>query len=167
MDTISKLNRYGNVPIAYTISENKKLNENSQYLQMYRFSGYYMPIFYDIEIFDKSKDFKKIGNYLFDTDLSEFGLMKERKNRKVNRNGSVLKLRNSKRIKSIFPMIDEYGYSFRDFLIFKSTWDLGYHTETVENKEIFIKKPETEVKIPNNIGQPTLIKLENNKKITL
>lgn len=167
IDKISKLNWYDNVPIAYTISENKKLNENSQYLQMYRFSGYYMPIFYDIEIFDKSKDFKKIGNYLFDTDLSEFGLMKERKNRKVNRNGSVLKLRNSKRIKSIFPMIDEYGYSFRDFLIFKSTWDLGYHTETVENKEIFIKKPETEVKIPNNIGQPTLIKLENNKKITL
>lgn len=167
IDKISKLNWYNNAPIAYTISENKTFNQDSQYLQIHRFGGYYMPIFYDIELFDKNKDFKKMGNYLFDTKLSDFGLMKERKNRKVNRNGSILKLRNSKNIKSIFPMIDEYGYNFEDFLIFRSTWDLNYHVETVENKEIFIKKPEIKIELPTTIGQPNLVKLENNKKYLL
>lgn len=167
IDKISKLNWYNNTPIAYSISENKIFNEDSQYIQIHRFSGYYMPIFYDIDLFDKNSDYKKIGNYLFDTNLSDFGLMKERKNKKVNRNGSILKLRNSNNIKSIFPMIDEYGYNYGDFLIFKSTWDLEYHIETVKNKEIFIKKPELKIELPRDIGQPTLVKLENNKKYLL
>jgi hypothetical protein len=28
-------------------------------------------------------------------------------------------------------MLDEFGYTFMDFLIFRSTWDQGYHFETV------------------------------------
>ena len=70
------------------------------------------------------------GNYKFDTDLSDFGIKKERKVRKVNRNGSLLKLKDSSDIKSIFPMLDEFGYTFSDFFIFRSTWDINYYSET-------------------------------------
>lgn len=164
IDKISEINWYNNSPIAYSIRENKRYNEESKYVQIHRFSGYYMPIFYDIEIFNKENDFKEIGNYLFDTNLSFFGLMRERKNKKINRKGSILRLKNSKNIKSIFPMIDEFGYSFNEFMIFKSTWDFEYHIETVENKPIFIKKIEKKVEIPPTIGQPVLVKLENNKR---
>ena len=47
------------------------------------------------------------GNYKFDTSLTDFGIVKERK------------------------MSDEFGYSFSDFFIFKSSWDLNYHLETL------------------------------------
>lgn len=66
------------------------------------------------------------GNYKFDTNLTDFGMMLERRVRKVNRIGSVLKLQTN----SIYPMLDEFGYTFMDFFIFRSTWDLGYHFET-------------------------------------
>jgi hypothetical protein len=71
------------------------------------------------------------GNYKFDIDLTYFGVMKERKFRKVNRVQSLLKLREVKDVKSIYPMIDEFGYSFIDFFIFKSTWDYEYSVETI------------------------------------
>lgn len=67
------------------------------------------------------------GNYKFDTELTDFGLMLERRVRKVNRKGSVLKLQTN----SIYPMLDEFGYTFMDFFIFRSTWDQGYHFETI------------------------------------
>jgi hypothetical protein len=70
------------------------------------------------------------GNYKFDTDLTYFGIMKERKIRKVNKLGSILKLKEVKDINSIYPMIDEFGYTFCDFFIFRSTWDFKYHLET-------------------------------------
>lgn len=71
------------------------------------------------------------GNYKFDTDLTKFGMMLERKVRKVNRKGSVLKLKSSRDYRSIYPMLDEFGYGFMDFFIFRSTWDQGYHFETI------------------------------------
>lgn len=67
------------------------------------------------------------GNYKFDTDLTNFGLMRERRVRKIGRSGSVLKLRKN----SIYPMLDEFGYTFMDFFIFRSTWDMKYHFESV------------------------------------
>jgi hypothetical protein len=75
------------------------------------------------------------GNYKFDTDLTDFGMMRERRVRKVNRIGSVLKLQTN----SIYPMIDEFGYTFMDFFIFRSTWDLGYHFETTVPVETSLK----------------------------
>lgn len=71
------------------------------------------------------------GNYKFDTDLTKFGMMLERKTRKVNRKGSILKLKSSRDYKSVYPMLDEFGYTFMDFFIFRSTWDQGYHFETI------------------------------------
>ena len=32
-------------------------------------------------------------------------------------------------------MLDEFGYTFMDFFIFRSTWDQGYHFETVVAEE--------------------------------
>ena len=74
------------------------------------------------------------GNYKFDTDLTYFGVMRERKFRKINRTQSILKLREVKDTKSIYPMIDEFGYTFSDFFIFKSTWDYEFSIETVLSK---------------------------------
>ena len=70
------------------------------------------------------------GNYKFDTTLSDFGLVKERKIRKINNKGSVLKLYNTKEEKSIYPMLQEFGYTTVDTFIFKSSWDLNYHYVT-------------------------------------
>ena len=76
------------------------------------------------------------GNYKFDTDLTNFGLMLERRVRKINRVGSVLKLQKN----SIYPMIDEFGYTFMDFFIFRSTWDQGYHFESIVSEEKIVKE---------------------------
>jgi len=35
-------------------------------------------------------------------------------------------------LKSIYPMVDEFGYHLIDFFIFKSSWDFEYHFETLE-----------------------------------
>ena len=77
------------------------------------------------------------GNYKFDTNLTDFGMMLERRVRKVNRIGSVLKLQTN----SIYPMLDEFGYTFMDFFIFRSTWDLGYHFETTVSETTIFKGP--------------------------
>jgi len=69
------------------------------------------------------------GNYVFDTSLTEFGIMKELILSKVNRNQNILKLGND--LKSIYPMIDEFGYTTTDLFIFKSTWDFNFYLECV------------------------------------
>ncbi|NDH06043.1 hypothetical protein EBX93_08965, partial [bacterium] len=50
-----------------------------------------------------------------------------------NRKNNQLKLRNNPNLKSIYPMLDEFGYHVVDFFIFKSTWDYGYHFECEED----------------------------------
>jgi hypothetical protein len=136
---INQLNFYNGNPVGVNIIENKfapKVTENYHGSKnilsdtIYRFSGYYMPLFYDIELFKRDYEYKKVGNYLFDTTLTNFGIVKERKVRKINRKGSILKLKDNPDEKSIYPMLDEFGYSIYDFFIFSSTWDLKYYLET-------------------------------------
>jgi len=67
------------------------------------------------------------GNYIFDTSLSLFGVMKQRLISKVNKTDNLLKLRNNDSFDSIYPMLDEYGYMVVDYFTFKSSWDLQYH----------------------------------------
>ena len=69
------------------------------------------------------------GNYVFDTSLSLFGVMKQRVISKINREENILKLRNNDTFDSIYPMLDEFGYMVIDYFIFKSTWDQEYHFE--------------------------------------
>lgn len=134
---ISQLNYYNNNPVAANITENNftpKVFENYHGSKniltnsINRFSGYYMPLFYEIELFKRDTDINP-GNYIFDTTLTSFGIAKERKIRKINRKGSILKLKNDENYKSIYPMLDEFGYSVYDFFIFSSTWDLKYYLE--------------------------------------
>lgn len=66
-------------------------------------------------------------NYIFDTSLSLFGVMKQRMLSKVNKSENILKLRNNESFDSIYPMLDEFGYMVVDYFIFKSTWDYQYH----------------------------------------
>jgi len=139
---LSNLNDYNKVPISAEISKNTNTprpmvnysGSNDITLDtIYRFSGYYMPIFYDIQLFSKNTFTASVGNYIFDVDLSEFGIMKERKIRKINKDGSVLKLRNDKGQKSIYPMLDEFGYTTTDFFIFSSSWEDEYYVSTSIN----------------------------------
>lgn len=141
-NNLSNLNYYNNIAVAAEISENKDMPKpianfhgatNITEDVIYRFSGFYMPIFYDIQLFNKNYFTASVGNYKFDTTLTDFGLIKERKVRKVNHNGSVLKLNNVKDEKSIYPMVQEFGYTTTDTFIFKSTWDLNYHYITSNN----------------------------------
>ena len=96
-----------------------------------------------------------IGNYKFDTELTDFGIVKERKMRKINRLGSVLKLSEVKDTNSIYPMIDEFGYSFNDFFIFKSSWDLNYHVETIIPSSLskYTKNDDISLDTNTNIGK--------------
>ena len=139
---LSNLNDYNNVPISAEISKNTNTprpmvnysGSNDITLDtIYRFSGYYMPIFYDIQLFSKNTFTASVGNYIFDVDLSEFGIIKERKIRKINKDGSVLKLKNDKDQKSIYPMLDEFGYTTTDFFIFSSSWEFEYYVSTSIN----------------------------------
>ncbi len=163
--TTQQLNWFNNTPVACNIIENKvraKIIENFHQLtisysdEVNRFSGYYMPVFYDVQLFNKDLDRTLTGNYKFDPTLSEFGLMKERKYRKVNRKGTLLKLKNEQDIKSIYPMLDEFGLSFSDFYIFSGTWDLNYHTESypVTGKLIPVDIPTITAEVINQYGQP-------------
>jgi hypothetical protein len=170
IDNISKLNWYNTIPIAANIVENKfepkvfenyNGNVNITTDNLYRFSGYYMPLFYDIPLFKKALDLDEIGNYKFDTGLSDFGILKERKIRKVNLKENILKLSNSNDVRSIYPMVDEFGYTTTDFFIFKSTWDYEYHIETIfvnisnVKFESFESKPKPPLNLLN-IGKPII-----------
>lgn len=171
INKISELNWLNtNLPIASNIIqkkfepkiiENYHGNQNLVKNEMYRFSGNYMPLFYEIELFEKGNENRVAGNYKFDTELTEFGIMKERKMRKCNLKGSVLKLKNEPDTQSIYPMIDEYGYTISDFFIFKSTWDYEYHVQTIQNPQNIniipdISLPNIKTVVSETIGRPRL-----------
>ena len=100
-------------------------NNNNIYKNIYRYSGDYCPIFYKINLFSNN-------NYVFNTEQDNFGIMKERIISKVNINGNLLYSLNN--IKSIYPLIDQIGYTYLDYFIFKSNWDLNFYVQTNINK---------------------------------
>jgi hypothetical protein len=172
IDDLSKLNWYNEIAVGSEISENKfenkvfenfSGNQNFTKNQIWRHSGYYMPTFYDIQLFYKGID-DNSDNGKFDPDLTDFGLIKERKIRKVNRNGSNLKLRDQKEIKSIYPMLDEFGYTYRDFFIFCSTFDFQYYYENSQKNiipEIIMTDPVINSSVVGKFGQPAEYVLVN------
>jgi len=139
VSSYEKLNWYnGGIGLATNI--NKRTSEsnlvsgyhglnNVVYNSMFRHSGVYSPIFQKIELFETN--INKSGNYKFDTTLVNFGMVRELVISKVNRKNNILKLRNAKDTQSIYPMIDEFGYSVMDLFIFKSNWDTQYYLEVV------------------------------------
>ena len=166
---LTRLNYYNNIPVAANIIEsqfepkvfeNYHGNKNIVTNDIYRYSGYYTPIFYDIQLFERNEF--DLGNYKFDLSLTDFGLMKERKVRKINRKGSQLRLANLNDEKSIYPMLDEFGYSVYDFFIFSSTWDLKYYLETsqLSKSNNYLERYTIDENVVNNLQDvtiPTLI----------
>ena len=145
IDNLQKIDFYNQNPLGVeidnirdvpSVSSNMNGQTNNTHQTFYRHSGYYMPLFYTIELFQKYEvDFTQnvnslIGNYVFDTSLSLFGVMRQRMLSKVNPIQSILKLKNNNSYHSIYPMLDEFGYMTTDFFIFKSTWDFEYHIQT-------------------------------------
>jgi len=102
----------------------------------YRHSGIYSPIFKEIQLFKASTSTESHNNFIFDTELTDFGMSGEIIVSKVNSSNSVLKLSNNTNQFSIYPMVDEFGYhSVRKF-IFKSTWDFEYFYECIDVDQI-------------------------------
>jgi len=132
---ISQINFFNGNPIALDLSkvsddEKRKLSSKSK---NYRFNGNYSPIFREVSLFKRPEICNlRNGNYIFDTELSDFGMMKERIVSKVNLNDNVLKLQKSSTYKSIYPQLDEFGYTFNDHFIFKSTWDSNYYIKVTK-----------------------------------
>jgi hypothetical protein len=140
IETIDMLNYYDGSSLGTTILpvvEDIELIPNYHGLQnkiynvLWRYSGNYSPLFYNIPLFKIEKD-GEAGNFIFDTSVTDFGMIKERHYSKVNRVGNILKFRFQKDIRSIYPKLDEFGYHWKDFFIFKSTWDNEFYTECLE-----------------------------------
>ena len=142
IETIDMLNYYNGNKLATTIEKytiepeflpNFSGLENDIFNLIWRYSGNYTPQVYSIPLFKRELvGATDSGNYKFDTDLTQFGMMREKIISKVNRANNVLKLRNNPDLKSVYPMLDEFGYTTTPFFIFKSTWDLEFYKECLE-----------------------------------
>ena len=95
--------------------------------------------------------------------MTEFGIVKEKKIRKVNKLGSLLKLRNERDQISIYPMLDEFGYTVVDFFIFKSSWDIEYHYTTEVNESVI---PIISLPLIGNSLNKTIGQRDINKNLT-
>jgi hypothetical protein len=72
------------------------------------------------------------NNLKFNTELNDFGMISELIYSKVNENANILKI-NPNKDTSMYPMIDEYGYSYSSKFIFKSPWDKEFFVRTNSN----------------------------------
>ena len=123
---------------------------NIKYRNIRRYSGFYEPIFKEVKLFSVSDEFSNIGNYKFDTDLYNFGMV-NRIISKVNKDKSILKLDNVFGSKSVYPCIDEFGYTVQKSFIFKSPWDTTLFFSCVEQDSLtIIKSVLIDNKIKNN-----------------
>jgi hypothetical protein len=80
------------------------------------------------------------GNYKIGYDYSEFGLISELIYSKVNPKVNPLKLKDSTSDKSIYPMVDEYGYQYSSKFIFSSNWDKNFYTITNADQITRVKR---------------------------
>ena len=159
--SLDELNYYAQEHIATSITKktsdpklmaNFSGMQNNIYNVMWRHSGPYSPILKKIDLFRPTIPNTPIGNYKFDTELTNFGVIKERIVTKVNKDENILKLKNNKNLRSIYPMLDEYGYHHTDFFIFKSSWDMEYHIECIINpiRSTISSNQSLAVNLPNN-----------------
>lgn len=136
INNIDQINYYNNEAIATSIQEvtdDEKDNLTTK-TTLYRFNGNYSPIFKTIDLFKRPTLCCNIeGNYKFDEELTNFGIIQEKIISKVNLKDVVFKLKDKKSIRSIYPKLDEFGYYISQHNIFKSTWDKKFYT-LVEKK---------------------------------
>jgi hypothetical protein len=85
--------------------------------------------YYEDDIYTYLESMFMDGNVKFDTSLYDFGQIREFIFSKVNENKNILKI-NQERDTSMYPIIDEYGYTYSSRFIFKSPWDREYFIRT-------------------------------------
>jgi hypothetical protein len=156
-DSVQKQKYNVTEPLAREMTLNiKENNLNTVYTSnnvstpnlIYRYNGTYEPIFSNIAIFNNTylylsgtniKQWE--SNYKFDTSFENFGTIEELMFSKVNPKISPLKLKDTDKDKSIYPMVDEYGYQYSSRFIFNSSWDKDFYLITTSdqnpNKQIF------------------------------
>jgi len=128
-----------------TVYSSNKVSEPNY---IYRYNGSYEPIFSDISIFNNvylytsgSSIKQWDSNYKFDTSYKKFGMIEELIFSKVNPDNSPLKLKNTDKDRSVYPMVDEFGYQFRSRFIFNSSWDNNFYVLTNDeqnmNKQLY------------------------------
>lgn len=123
---MSNIEYYNNSILSVNKTENKTVHDIYTDT-IYRFGGFYSPIFYEIELFST------YSNFLFDFNYTDFGIIKERKIQKVNHKKNILSEN------AVYPMIQDFGYDIQDFFIFKSNWDneyYNYHDKDIININI-------------------------------
>jgi len=148
LEDTSKINYYSNLTLSSIPFYSSQIYSNI--FTFYRHSGPYSPIFRNIELFKVSTYTQSHDNFLFDTELTNFGISGEIVVSKVNRFKSVLKLANNTNLFSVFPMLDEFAYHVVRKFIFKSTWDFEYLYECVDTDLIDPLQTLTNI----NVGQP-------------
>ena len=118
-------------PMSRYIDINNK--DNTNYIQNHgetivnkktikRFIGFYEPVFNNVFMYkplyywtkDNNENTSIEGNYVFADDLDQFAQINELMYSKVNENGNYLKLKNIDIDRSLYPMVDEIGYSQTD-----------------------------------------------------
>ena len=143
-NVVEPLGRYMNLNI-----EENNLNTVYAYNKVatpnaiYRFNGTYEPIFSNIAIFNNTYIYYSgasvkqwDSNYKFDTSYENFGRIEELIYSKVNPSISPLKLKETDKDRSIYPMVDEFGYQFSTRFIFNSSWDHNFYVVTNSDQNI-------------------------------
>lgn len=100
---------------------------------IYRYSGPYEPILKDIQLFNKydfSDTYNFDDNYKFNDNLGKFGMINELVYSKVNPTENILKMSKSDKDKSMYPLVDEFGYQVTSRFIFMSPWDKEFYLKT-------------------------------------
>lgn len=152
VDSINDINTYNNYPIAKSIDENLvdirfswQLDDTTD-PSIFRYNGVFVPIFKFVSLFrpllykelrDNNKTpILKNGNFKFYDinssltlpNLTGFGIIEELIFSKCNNNTSILKIQDpTKKEKSIYPMVDEYGYDFDARFIFSANFEPSFN----------------------------------------
>lgn len=145
INSISDINAYNNYPIAKEIVNNvqdKRLFwelEESTDPTIHRYNSVYRPIFKQIELFKYDNNGKRVK---FFEQSENFGLLSELIYSKTNQTTSILKIQsqNSKE-QSVYPMVDEFGYSVDSRFIFRSNVEPSFHYESKR-----LETPKKEIK---------------------
>ncbi len=148
------VNSYNYYPIAKEIVDGKDNRQtweldNDLDPSVFRYSGPYVPIFRTVPLFrpmgyieltkltNGVPSIKESGNWKFydpsssteSPNVVNFGSINELIFSKCNTESNILKI-DSGNGKSIYPMVDEYGYEFDSRYLFSSNWEPGFYYQS-------------------------------------
>ena len=105
-------------------------DKNRRLIQDAQFDSVEVQVCYTMPNVESNSYFKSLeSNYKFNDTYERFGKVSEIVYSKVNTKENIFKIK-SNEDRSIYPMVDEYGYGYKDRFIFKSTWDKEYYILT-------------------------------------